>query len=110
MSRTVIRDLRETCLPLLEPLRQPIDLDRLDPLKTAAQGDAKIHRLRRSSLEAKDPPVGDQPRREETLWWCASDSLASRRFRQPQGFGDWRGKFELGQWSDQRVCFVIGGC
>ncbi len=26
----------------------------------------------RSFLEAKDPPVGDQPRREETLWWCAS--------------------------------------
>ncbi len=32
-----------------------------------------------SSLEAKDPPVADQPRREETRWWCASDSLPSRR-------------------------------
>ncbi len=77
----MIRDLPETRLPLLEALRQRIGFDSFDPLDALAQvvPDAEIQRLRRSSLEAKDPPVGDQPRREGTLWWCASNSLPSRR-------------------------------
>ncbi len=63
--RAAIRDLHETSLPLLEALRQRIDLDGLDPLDSVAQValEAEIERLRRS-LCAKDPAGGDQRRRE----------------------------------------------
>ncbi len=65
--RAVIRDLHETWLPLLEALRQRIDLDSFDPLDAVAQValNAEIQRLRRS-LDAKEPAQGDQRGGEET--------------------------------------------
>ncbi len=59
--RAAIRDLHATWLPLLEALRQRIDLDRLDPLDAVAQValEAEIQRLRRS-LDTKDPGESDQ--------------------------------------------------
>ncbi len=65
-ARAVIGKLHETWRPVLEALRQRIDLDRLDPLDAIAQValGAEIERLRRS-LGAKDRSDGDQLDRVE---------------------------------------------
>ncbi len=64
--RAAIKDLHATCLPLLEALRQRVDLDSFDPLDAVAQValDAEIIRLRRS-LNEKDPVDVDASVREE---------------------------------------------